>query len=288
MTQSLHPARIAVVSGGRSTERERSLMSGRAALESLDRQGYTTVFLDAASKDFSDQVRSSDVAFLAIAGQYAEDGKLQGLLETLNIPYTGSGVTASAVGMHKTLAKTIVAAAGVTVLPSAHVPAHDRDTITRALTDAVAFRGTAHPGGTHRRRQAPPGRAVRRHRHLGGAPARLRQPGGVRLRRRRVDPGHRGAQASAPPRTAEGPHHLLGFLAARDVGPGGLRRPGPGDLRGPEAGGGTGKSSVSRGPGQRRRRARRRNASPRRGAQTADRRPRRRAACSPSRPRTCG
>ncbi|MGC9500902.1 D-alanine--D-alanine ligase family protein [Streptomyces sp. WG7] len=139
MTQSLRPGRIAVVSGGRSTERERSLMSGRAALESLDRQGYTTVFLDAASKDFSDQVRSSDVAFLAIAGQYAEDGKLQGLLETLTIPYTGSGVTASAIGMHKTLAKTVVAAAGVAVLPSAHVPARDRDTITRALTDAIAF-----------------------------------------------------------------------------------------------------------------------------------------------------
>ncbi|GAA5216872.1 D-alanine--D-alanine ligase family protein [Streptomyces thinghirensis] len=139
MTQSLRPGRIAVVSGGKSTERERSLMSGHAALESLDRQGYTTLFLDAASKDFSDQVRGSDVAFLAIAGQYAEDGKLQGLLETLNIPYTGSGVTASAIGMHKTLAKTVVAAAGVAVLPSVNVAARDRDTITHALTSAIAF-----------------------------------------------------------------------------------------------------------------------------------------------------
>ncbi|MEK0097729.1 D-alanine--D-alanine ligase [Streptomyces sp. A475] len=139
MTQSLEPGRIAVVSGGRSTERERSLMSGRAALESLDRQGYTTVFLDAADKDFADQVRGADVAFLAIAGQYAEDGKLQGLLESLSIPYTGSGVTASAIGMHKTLAKTVAAAAGVAVLPSVTVPARDRDTITQAITCTMTF-----------------------------------------------------------------------------------------------------------------------------------------------------
>ncbi|MFE6153595.1 D-alanine--D-alanine ligase [Streptomyces sp. NPDC057889] len=137
MTQSLEPGRIAVVSGGRSTERERSLMSGRAALESLDRQGYTTVFLDAADKDFADQVRGVDVAFLAIAGQYAEDGKLQGLLESLSIPYTGSGVTASAIGMHKTFAKTVAAAAGVAVLPSVTVPA--RDTLTQAITSTMTF-----------------------------------------------------------------------------------------------------------------------------------------------------
>ncbi|MFJ1954534.1 D-alanine--D-alanine ligase [Streptomyces microflavus] len=137
--QSLSPGRIAVVSGGRSTERERSLMSGRAAQESLDRQGYTTVFLDAADKEFPDQVRGADVAFLAIAGQYAEDGKLQGLLESLGIPYTGSGVTASAVGMHKMLAKTVAGAAGVAVLPSVVLPARDRDTVTQAITSSVAF-----------------------------------------------------------------------------------------------------------------------------------------------------
>ncbi|WP_327286640.1 D-alanine--D-alanine ligase family protein [Streptomyces sp. NBC_01205] len=132
-------ARIAVVSGGRSTERERSLMSGRAAWESLDRQGYTTRLLDASDKTFADEVRGADVAFLAIAGQYAEDGKLQGLLECLDIPYTGSGVAASAIGMHKAFAKTVAAAAGVTVLPTLTLPAHDRDVITQAITSAVAF-----------------------------------------------------------------------------------------------------------------------------------------------------
>ncbi|WP_435060135.1 D-alanine--D-alanine ligase family protein [Streptomyces sp. bgisy060] len=136
--QSFTSARIAVVSGGRSTERERSLMSGRAAWESLDRQGYTTRFLDPADKTFADDIRSADVAFLAIAGQYAEDGKLQGLLEHLNIPYTGSGVAASAVGMHKVLAKTVVGAAGVAVLPSVALPARG-EVSTQVITSTVAF-----------------------------------------------------------------------------------------------------------------------------------------------------
>lgn len=140
MTQSLETGtRIAVVSGGRSTERERSLMSGRAAQESLTRQGYSTVLLDAADTAFANQIRSADIAFLAIAGQYAEDGKLQGLLESLNIPYTGSGVTASAIGMHKALAKTVAGAAGITVLPSVILPPRDRDAIGETITSRIAF-----------------------------------------------------------------------------------------------------------------------------------------------------
>lgn len=141
MMQSFESARIAVVSGGRSTERERSLMSGNAARESLDRQGYTTRFLDPADKTFADDIRGADVAFLAIAGQYAEDGKLQGLLEHLSVPYTGSGVAASAVGMHKALAKTVVAAAGVAILPTVTLPPHGRDgdVNTQAITSTVTF-----------------------------------------------------------------------------------------------------------------------------------------------------
>jgi D-alanine-D-alanine ligase len=137
--QSFESARIAVVSGGRSTERERSLMSGHAALESLVRQGHTARLLDAADKTFADDIRGADVAFLAIAGQYAEDGKLQGLLEHLNIPYTGSGVTASALGMHKALAKTVAATTGVDVLTTVTLPARGGDAATRAITVAVDF-----------------------------------------------------------------------------------------------------------------------------------------------------
>lgn len=114
-------------------------MSGRAALESLDRQGHSTVFLDASDKDFADQVSGADVAFLALAGQYAEDGKLQGLLECLNIPYTGSGVAASAVGMHKALAKTLAAAAGVAVLPGVILPVRDGEVSTQTITGTISF-----------------------------------------------------------------------------------------------------------------------------------------------------
>ncbi|MFJ1938365.1 D-alanine--D-alanine ligase [Kitasatospora sp. NPDC088160] len=117
--------RIALVTGGRSGERDRSLISGEAVRESLVRQGLPHFVLDPTDKDFADRVREADVAFLAIAGQWAEDGKLQGLLDSLGVPYTGSGVLASAMAMHKPTAKTLVLAGGVTVLPHLPLRGHD-------------------------------------------------------------------------------------------------------------------------------------------------------------------
>ncbi|KJK58552.1 hypothetical protein UK12_09910 [Saccharothrix sp. ST-888] len=117
--------RIAVVTGGRSGERDRSLLSGEAVHESLTRLGLAHVMLDPAEPEFADRVLAVDVAFLAIAGQWAEDGKLQGLLESLGVPYTGSGVMASALGMYKPTAKSVVQAAGVNVLPHLVVRAGD-------------------------------------------------------------------------------------------------------------------------------------------------------------------
>ncbi|MFI9319725.1 D-alanine--D-alanine ligase [Kitasatospora aureofaciens] len=117
--------RIALITGGRSGERDRSLISGEAVRGSLVRQGLPHFVLDPTDKDFADRVREADVAFLAIAGQWAEDGKLQGLLDSLGVPYTGSGVLASAVAMHKPTAKTLVLADGVTVLP--HLPLRESD-----------------------------------------------------------------------------------------------------------------------------------------------------------------
>lgn len=108
---------VGVLTGGVSGERDRSLLSGRTVIESLSRQGYTARQIDTAAPSFIQDLRGTDVAFLAIAGQYAEDGKLQGFLETLRIPYTGSGVLASALAMCKPAAKAVVASAGVAVLP---------------------------------------------------------------------------------------------------------------------------------------------------------------------------
>jgi D-alanine-D-alanine ligase len=108
---------VGVLTGGLSRERDRSLLSGRTVAGALTAVGYQVRVVDTAEPDLPAQLHGVDLAFLAIAGRHAEDGKLQGFLETVGLPYTGSGVLASALAMHKPAAKTIVAAAGIPVLP---------------------------------------------------------------------------------------------------------------------------------------------------------------------------
>jgi D-alanine-D-alanine ligase len=108
--------RIGVLMGGRSSEREVSLRTGAAVHRALCRRGYDAVTIDVGptlSRDLQDQKIA--VAFLALHGPGGEDGSIQGFLETLGIPYTGSGVHASAVGMHKVTTKTLLAAHGIPV-----------------------------------------------------------------------------------------------------------------------------------------------------------------------------
>ncbi|WP_435111601.1 D-alanine--D-alanine ligase family protein [Nocardiopsis synnemataformans] len=112
---SAPPGPIAVVTGGTSRERDRSLLSGAEVAACLTRHGVPHYLVDPAGPDLTSQLRGACAAFLAIAGQGAEDGRLQGVLDSLGIPYTGSGVMASAVGMHKPTAKIVVAAEGVPV-----------------------------------------------------------------------------------------------------------------------------------------------------------------------------
>jgi D-alanine-D-alanine ligase len=121
---------IGLVSGGRSGERDRSLLSAEAVGEALRRQNLRYALLDPSDSEFADRIRAVDVAFLAIAGQWAEDGKLQGLLDSLGVPYTGSGVLASALAMHKPTAKEVVSAAGVNVLPHIPVPSDGDPEVT--------------------------------------------------------------------------------------------------------------------------------------------------------------
>jgi D-alanine-D-alanine ligase len=113
---------IGMVTGGRSGERDRSLLSAEAVGAAFRRQNLRYARLDPCDGEFADRIRAVDVAFLAIAGQWAEDGKLQGMLDSLSVPYTGSGVLASALAMHKPTAKEVVSAAGVKVLPHVPVP----------------------------------------------------------------------------------------------------------------------------------------------------------------------
>ena len=108
--------RIAVLLGGLSPEREVSLVSGEACARALERLGAETIRLD-AGRDLVDQLTHArpDVVFNALHGAWGEDGCVQGVLETLALPYTHSGVLASALAMDKAKAKAVLAAAGVTV-----------------------------------------------------------------------------------------------------------------------------------------------------------------------------
>ena len=121
--------RLAVITGGWSAERERSLLSGQAVLGALHDLGLTADIIDLDDRNELDKrLDGVQTAFLAIAGRGGEDGRLQGYLETRAIRYTGSGVLASAVAMHKVVAKTIVEAAGVHTLSSTAVhPAAEAD-----------------------------------------------------------------------------------------------------------------------------------------------------------------
>jgi len=106
--------RVAVLLGGLSAEREVSLVSGRACASALRDEGFDVVEID-AGRDLAEQLRvvKPDAAFNALHGRWGEDGCVQGLLELMQIPYTHSGVAASAVAMHKERAKALFRSAGV-------------------------------------------------------------------------------------------------------------------------------------------------------------------------------
>ncbi|MEM8988477.1 MAG: D-alanine--D-alanine ligase [Pseudomonadota bacterium] len=108
--------KVAVLMGGQSSEREVSLSSGAGCAKALRSAGYDVVEIDVAA-DVAARLKAAapDVAFNALHGKGGEDGCIQGLLETLRIPYTHSGVLASALAMDKNLAKDVLAAAGVPV-----------------------------------------------------------------------------------------------------------------------------------------------------------------------------
>jgi D-alanine-D-alanine ligase len=107
--------KVAVLMGGRSAEREISLRSGRAVLDALQQRGVQALSLDAGGDDFVSQLGSGgfDRAFIALHGRGGEDGVVQGLLESLGIPYTGSGVLGSALSMDKLRTKQVWAGAGL-------------------------------------------------------------------------------------------------------------------------------------------------------------------------------
>jgi D-alanine-D-alanine ligase len=123
MTSKWKGKKVAVLYGGRSTEREVSLDSGKACAEGLRSHGHDVVLLD-VDLDVAARLREvkADVAFIALHGRWGEDGCIQGLLESMGIPYTGSGVLASSVGMDKVFSKVLFRTFGLKVVDYAVFP----------------------------------------------------------------------------------------------------------------------------------------------------------------------
>ncbi|MBN9369824.1 MULTISPECIES: D-alanine--D-alanine ligase [unclassified Hydrogenophaga] len=106
--------KVAVLMGGRSAEREVSIMSGTGVLKALRSQGVDAHAFDPAERDMSELKRDGFArCFIALHGRFGEDGTVQGALELLGIPYTGPGVMASAVAMDKLMTKRIWVAEGL-------------------------------------------------------------------------------------------------------------------------------------------------------------------------------
>ncbi len=118
--------RVAVLLGGPSAEREVSLSTGRECALALQSEGYDVIEVDAGPDLFArlSEIKP-DVAFNALHGRWGEDGCVQGILEWMGIPYTHSGVLASALAMDKQRSKDVFRAAGIPVMESIIAPKAD-------------------------------------------------------------------------------------------------------------------------------------------------------------------
>jgi len=125
--------KVAVLYGGRSSEREVSLKTGKACAEALVSKGYDVTLVD-VDLDLPERLRAAKiaVAFNALHGRWGEDGCVQGLLEAMAIPYTGSGVLASALGMDKTVSKAMFKAIGLSLIDYRVFPPAKAASITAA------------------------------------------------------------------------------------------------------------------------------------------------------------
>jgi len=141
MSHSSSPfSKVAVLMGGRSAEREISLMSGQGVLKALLASGVNAHAFDPAEKDLNELKREGfTICFIALHGRYGEDGTVQGALELQGIPYTGSGVMASSIAMDKTMTKRVWLAEG---LPTPAYVLLQRDALQQlAMPDLVRTLG---------------------------------------------------------------------------------------------------------------------------------------------------
>ncbi len=123
---------VAVLMGGWASEREVSLASGKGCADALRRAGYQVTTID-VGRDLAERLKAvkPDVVFNALHGRFGEDGTVQGVLEVMGIPYTHSGVLASALAMDKHQSKVMFKAAGIPVTD--HTIAHREDIAARHI-----------------------------------------------------------------------------------------------------------------------------------------------------------
>ena len=127
--------KVAVLMGGLSSEREISLMSGQGVLQALRAQGVDAHAFDPAERDLGELKKDGfSRCFIALHGRFGEDGTVQGALELLGIPYTGSGVMASSIAIDKVMTKRLLLAEG---LPTPRYVLLRRGAYTAAEVEAV-------------------------------------------------------------------------------------------------------------------------------------------------------
>lgn len=127
--------RVVVLYGGDTAEREVSLRTGRGIMEALRAKGYDVVGIDfrPTRECLARLVQlQADVVYIALHGRYGEDGRLQGFLDLLGVPYVGSGVLASALAMDKARTKTLARQAGIRVAPDRVIRREELDRVTPA------------------------------------------------------------------------------------------------------------------------------------------------------------
>jgi D-alanine-D-alanine ligase len=134
---SLKKKKVAVMMGGLSREREISLKTGKAISKALIEKGYTVTAID-VGEDLPEKLVKEKIecAFLALHGRFGEDGTIQGMLELMKIPYTGSGVLASALAMHKIMSKKFFLYESI---PTPRFEVFQREEIKRDLPKKISL-----------------------------------------------------------------------------------------------------------------------------------------------------
>ncbi|MCX7256271.1 MAG: D-alanine--D-alanine ligase [Polaromonas sp.] len=134
-SNSVNFGKVAVLMGGLSAERDISLMSGQGVLQALRSQGVDAHAFDPAERDLGELKRDGFTrCFIALHGRFGEDGTVQGALEMMGIPYTGSGVMASSIAIDKVMTKRLLLAEG---LPTPRYALLRRGVYTRAQVEAI-------------------------------------------------------------------------------------------------------------------------------------------------------